>query len=169
MYNLQFEFPTARAHTLMKWVLAGACGLYACYCVSFCGKMCIVSVQEEWCYAATWLKQKWHATWQSYQRLGNDDSIDFGADTEAPRIPLPPPQEEEEEQGGEQKKTTQLLVPLLRHRGSTTTKGRILAVFPERTRNVPMSDPPILPKDDSLGGMFSEYHPCPETDRPIEF
>ena len=153
----------------MKWVLVGACGLYVCYCVSFCGKMCIVSVQEEWCYAATWLKQKWHATWQSYQRLSDDDSIDFGGDIGA--VPSTHHQcKEEEEQGGEQKKTTQLLVPLLRHRGSTTTtKGRILSVFPERTRNVPMSDPPILPKDDSLGGMFSEYHPCPETDRPIEF
>jgi len=143
----------------MNWLIYSACGLYVCYCVSFCASLAATAIREEWCGLSVCVKRVWR---RGYTRLvGEEEAEEEGAaaeQEEAVTIYI-----DGDSASGEERE--ELLAPLLRHRGSSHSSGRILTVFAERTQNVPLSDPPIMTKDTRLFGD-NQYE---GTGQPVEF
>ena len=145
----------------------------------------IVSVEEEWCHLATLLKKAWkRATHKpsDYEHVAVEE-ITTGKENEfaekksssskesivsvSSEIELAESKSAAPDHPAPNSLDRRLDVRELRHRGSSSeSNGRLLNVFPERLQNMPISDPPILPKDNTLFATCCDYD---TTNSPIEF
>ena len=143
----------------MKWLIATCCGLYACYCINFCGSLMIVSVEEEWCHLATLLKKAWkrathkpsdyeHVAVEEITTTGKENEFAEKASSSKESIVSVSAKSNSQSQSRPRRHPApnsldrRLDVRELRHRGSSSeSNGRLLNVFPERLQNLPISGP----------------------------
>ena len=159
--------------------------MYGVYVVAFACAMVYASITEEWCEAATWMKQAWQKLpWpdnrREYREIqirsnddvasdGSDDSDDSGGVLQENREPSPRGaalvvQGEVPRGGGGL--MTPLLLRKLKHKKPAASKAKIFK-SPFGSGRATLTDPPI---DPPVGSHFSEeYAEYGEKGGPVEF